>query len=91
MDIQTNLFKRAQEYNKAKTKKVDTWDEFVAAIDGGNFVLAHWSGDKDVEAAIKEETGATIRCIPFDQKPEKGVCIKSGKPSNGRVVFAKAY
>ena len=91
VDIQKNLYDKALEYNKAKTKKVDTWEEFVAAIEGSNFVLAHWSGDKDVEAAIKEETGATIRCIPFDQKPEKGVCIKSGKPSAGRVIFAKSY
>ena len=90
-DIQSNLYNRALEYNKAKTKTVDTWDEFVSAIDGGNFVLAHWSGEKDVEAAIKEATGATIRCIPFDQKKEIGKCIKSGKPSSGRVVFAKSY
>jgi len=91
IDIQKNLYDRAIEYNRSKTKIVDSWDEFVKAIDGNNFVLAHWSGDKDVEAMIKEETGATIRCIPFDQKKEKGICIKSGKPSSGRVIFAKSY
>ncbi len=90
-DIQTSLFARASQYNKEKTKVVDSWDDFVKAIDGGNFVLAHWSGDKDVEAKIKEETGATIRCIPFNQKKEAGICIKSGKPSSGRVIFAKSY
>jgi len=90
-EIQTNLYNRALEYKKAKTKSVDTWDDFVKAIEEGNFVFAHWSGDKAVEAQIKEETGATIRCIPFDQKEEAGVCIKSGKPSNKRVIFAKAY
>ncbi|MCC2631221.1 MAG: prolyl-tRNA synthetase [Candidatus Paceibacter sp.] len=90
-DIQSNLYNRALEYKKAKKKSVDTWQEFVQAIEEGNFVLAHWSGDADVEAQIKEETAATIRCIPFDQSEEKGVCIKSGKPSTQRVVFAKAY
>lgn len=90
-DIQQNLFNRALEYKKAKTKTVDTWDDFVKEIEAGNFVLAHWSGDADVEAKIKEETNATIRCIPFDQPEEKGTCIKSGKPSSKRVVFAKAY
>jgi prolyl-tRNA synthetase len=91
IEIQTNLYNRALEYNKAKTKTVDTWDDFVKSIDGGNYVLAHWSGEAEVEAQIKKETGATIRCIPFDQKEEIGVCIKSGKPSNKRVIFAKAY
>ena len=90
-DIQKSLFDRAVAYNKAKTKTVDTWEDFKAAIEAGNFVLAHWSGEKDVEAQIKEETGATIRCIPFSQKKEDGKCIKSGKPSSGRVIFAKAY
>ncbi len=90
-EIQQNLFNRALEYQKAKTKIVDTWDEFTKAIEEGNFVLAHWSGEKDVEAKIKEETGATIRCIPFSQKEEVGECIKSGKPSSGRVIFAKSY
>ena len=90
-EIQLNLFNRALEYRKQKTKIVDTWDEFVKAIEEGNFVSAHWSGDKEVEAQIKEETKATIRCIPFDQKKESGKCIKSGKPSLGRVWFAKSY
>ena len=90
-DIQISLYNRALAYKKEKTKVVDTWDDFTASIEAGNFVLAHWSGDADVEALIKEETGATIRCIPFDQKEEKGACVKSGKPSSKRVLFAKAY
>ncbi|MDP1624855.1 MAG: proline--tRNA ligase [bacterium] len=90
-NIQQNLYVRALDYRKAKTKKVDSWDEFVKAIEEGNFVLAHWSGEKNVEAQIKEETGATIRCIPFDQTNESGKCIKSGMPSTGRVIFAKSY
>lgn len=91
VEIQTNLFSRALEYNKAKTKTVDTWEDFIKSIEEGNFVLAHWSRDTDVEIQIKKETGATIRCIPFDQREEAGFCIKSGKPSNGRVIFAKSY
>lgn len=90
-DIQTNLFERALEYQKAKTKTVNTWQEFVTEIEAGNFVLAHWSGDAEVEKQIKDDTGATIRCIPFSQKDEEGVCIKSGKPSTKRVLFGKAY
>jgi prolyl-tRNA synthetase len=90
-DIQSNLFNRALEYQKAKTVTAHSWDEFVAAIEGGNFVHAHWCGSAEVEAQIKEETGATIRCIPFNSVEEDGVCIKSGQPSKRRVIFAKAY
>jgi prolyl-tRNA synthetase len=90
-EIQRSLYNRALDYRKTKTKTVDSWDEFIKAIEDGNFVLAHWSGEKDVEAQIKEETGATIRCIPFDQKDEPGKCIKSGAPSTKRVIFAKSY
>ncbi|MFA6297315.1 MAG: proline--tRNA ligase [Candidatus Paceibacterota bacterium] len=90
-EIQKNLFDTALKYQKEKTVSVDNWDEFVKAIEEGKFVLAHWSGEADVEVKIKEETLATIRCIPFNQPEEKGVCIKSGKPSTKRVLFAKAY
>ncbi len=91
VEIQSNLFNRALEYQKEKTKSVNTWEEFVAAIEAGNFVLAHWDRDAATEALIKEETGATIRCIPFSQPEESGVCIKTGKPSSKRVLFAKSY
>ena len=90
-EIQNNLFDRALKYQQDKTVKVDTWDEFTKAIEEGKFVLAHWSGEAEVEAKIKEETAATIRCIPFSQPEENGVCIKSGNPSGKRVLFAKSY
>lgn len=90
-EIQSNLFERARALRSDKTVSVETWDEFKAAIEQGKFVLAHWSGEGEVEKKIKEETNATIRCLPFDQKPESGVCVYSGKPSNGRVLFARAY
>ncbi|MEK7453090.1 MAG: proline--tRNA ligase [Patescibacteria group bacterium] len=90
-EIQSNLYKRALDYRLEKSKTVENWNDFMIAIEGGNFVYAHWCGDADVEKQIKEESGATIRCIPFDQKEELGKCIKTGKPSNKRVIFAKAY
>ena len=89
--IQKDLFQKALDFKKEKTKNVDTWQDFVSEIEKGNFVSAHWSGDPADEAKIKEQTQATIRCIPFDQPEEKGVCIISGKPSNKRVLFARAY
>ncbi len=89
--IQADMLMRAKAYREEKTVSVDTWDAFVEKIEAGNFVLAHWCGDVKVEAEIKELTGATIRCIPFEQPEEEGVCIKSGKPSHKRVVFAKSY
>ena len=90
-EIQTNLFERAKAFRAANTKKVDTYDEFKSQIDGGGFFLAHWDGTKETESKIKEETQATIRCIALDQEPEEGVCMVTGKPSAGRVIFAKAY
>lgn len=89
--IQKNLFERALKYRTEKTKKVDNWNDFKKEIEGGNFVLAHWSGEKEDEAEIKKETSATIRCIPFYTVDEDGVCVKSGKPSKRRVIFAKSY
>jgi prolyl-tRNA synthetase len=89
--IQKSLYERALILRTSKTKILDTWDEFTEAIESGNFVMAHWDGTKETEAQIKEETGATIRCIPFDSTDEAGVCIKTGKSSNRRVLFAKAY
>lgn len=89
--IQSNLYNRALAFQKEKTRSVDSWEDFVKAIDEGNFVLAHWSGEESDEAAIKKETGATIRCLPFGQPAESGRCVKSGKPSKMRALFAKAY
>ncbi len=90
-EIQTNLFERAKKFRTEKTKKVDTYEDFKSQIDGGGFFLAHWDGTKETESKIKEETQATIRCIALDQEPEEGVCMVTGKPSAGRVIFAKAY
>lgn len=89
--IHKDLYKKALQNRTQHLKKVDEWGDFVQSIKEGNFVLAHWCGDEKVEKQIKEETGATIRCIPFEQKIEEGKCIKSGKSSSGRVLFAKAY
>ncbi len=90
-EIQTNLFERAKAFRATNTKKVDTYEEFKSQIDGGGFFLAHWDGTKETESKIKEETQATIRCIALDQEQEEGVCMVTGKPSAGRVIFAKAY
>lgn len=90
-EIQTNLFERAKAFRANNTKKVDTYEEFKSQIDGGGFFLAHWDGTKETESKIKEETQATIRCIALDQEPEEGFCMVTGKPSTGRVIFAKAY
>lgn len=90
-DIQNYLTEQSANFRLQKTKTVDNWDDFVKEINNNNFVLAHWSGDREVEQKIKQETSATIRCIPFDQKPELGKCVYSGKVSKKRVLFAKAY
>lgn len=90
--IQKNLFQKAVDYREEKTTKADTWEEFKDIIENkGGFVWAHWDGTTETEEAIKAETKATIRCIPFDTKPEEGKCIYSGKPSKQRVVFARSY
>ena len=90
-DIQNNLFSRAKMRLDANTVKVDDWGEFVTAIDEGKFVMAHWDKTAETEKMIKTETGATIRCLPFDAEEEKGTCIKSGGSSSYRVLFARAY
>lgn len=72
--------------------KVESYDEFKRVLDEkAGFVLAHWDGTPETEAAIKEETKATIRCIPLDAPGEDGKCVYSGKPSTRRVLFARAY
>jgi len=90
--IQKNLFDKALKFREDNTRPVDSWEEFKKVLeDKGGFLLAHWCGDAKCEAKIKEETKATIRCIPFDQKKEKGRCVLCGGESEGRVIFAKAY
>lgn len=91
-EIQQNIYNRALKFREEMTTKVDSYDEFKKVLDGkGGFVLAHWDGTTETEAKIKEETKATIRCIPLDAPEENGVCVYSGKPSNKRVLFARAY
>jgi prolyl-tRNA synthetase len=90
-DIQQNLLQRATDFRAANTHTIDSYEAFKVEIEKGGFFLAHWDGTPETEELIKQETKATIRCIPFDQAPETGVCMVTGKPSAGRVVFAKAY
>ncbi len=92
IDIQSNLFERARTYRDSHITKVDSWDEFKEVLNTkGGFILAHWDGTGETEDRIKEETKATIRCIPLDNIPEEGKCVYSGKPSTQRVLFAQAY
>lgn len=91
-EIQKNIYNKASKFREENTHKADSYDEFKDIIDNkGGFVLAHWDGTAETEQKIKEETKATIRCIPLDAVEENGKCIYSGKPSNKRVLFAKAY
>ena len=90
--IQDALYKKAFDFRATHTTKVDTFEEFKTVLEKtGGFILAHWDGTNETEDKIKEITKATIRCIPEDSVAEPGVCVFSGKPSNGRVLFAKAY
>lgn len=90
-DIQQNIYNKALRYREEHTVTADTYDELKAALDDGNFVLAHWDGTAKTEALIKEETRATIRCVPFEGDKTPGKCIRTGKPSACRVLFARAY
>ena len=91
-DIQTNIYNKAKQFRSDKTTNVDTYDEFKKVLDEkGGFILAHWDGTSETEEKIKEETKATIRCIPLNSQPEDGICIYSGKPSKRKVLFARAY
>ena len=93
-DIQANIYKKALDYRLAHTTKVDTYDEFKKKIEEGGFILAHWDGTTETEERIKEDTKATIRCIPFEADEESltpGKCMVTGKPSARRVLFARAY
>ena len=90
-NIQDNLYKKALTYREEKTYKADSKEEFMKLIEKGGFIYAHWDGTAETEELIKQETKATIRCIPLDVKMEDGVCLFSGKPSDRRVLFAKSY
>ena len=92
-DIQKTIYKKAYDFRAANVEKCDDWEEFKAKIGTGKFLLCHWDGTAETEQKIKDETKATIRCIPVDSFvcEEEGVDIYSGKPSKGRVIFAIAY
>jgi prolyl-tRNA synthetase len=92
LEIQSNLLQRATKYRDDHITSVDTWDEFVNVLDNKTgFVLAHWDGTAETEEKIKDQTKATIRCIPLDNPLEEGKCIRTGNPSKQRVLFARAY
>ena len=91
-EIQINLFEKARTFKNENTRKADSYEEFKQVLNKtGGFVAAHWDGTSETEEKIKNETKATIRCLPFTDKKEKGVCMVTGKPSQQRVLFAKAY
>lgn len=93
-EMQHGLLERAKAFRSENTREIDSWDEFVQFFkeEGGGFALAHWDGTPETEQKINDELSVTIRCIPFDfEQSGSGNCIVSGKPSKGRVVFAKSY
>ena len=89
--IQENIFKKAFDYRASVTREVNSYDDFKVEIEKGGFLLCHWDGTPETEEQIKEETKATIRCIPLDGDMTPGKCMVTGKPSAQRVVFARAY
>ena len=90
-EIQTSIYKKALALRESKTTTVDTYDEFKEKIEQGGFILAHWDGTPETEEKIKEETKATIRCIPLDGDKTPGKCMVTGRPSAQRVIFARNY
>ncbi len=90
-EMQQNIYNKALDYREKMTTTADTYDEFKEKIEKGGFILAHWDGTPETEEKIKNETKATIRCIPLDGDETPGVCMVTGKPSARRVIFARAY
>ncbi len=91
-DIQQNIYQKALNFREENTRKADTYEEFKKLLDEApGFISAHWDGTPETEQKIKEETKATIRCIPLNNQAEEGKCILTGKPSVQRVLFARAY
>ena len=90
-EIQANIYDKALKFREENTFVVDTWDQFKEQIEKGGFILAHWDGTAETEEKIKDETKATIRCIPLNSTEEGGKDVYSGKESAKRVVFARAY
>lgn len=90
-EMQSALFQKALQFRESSTYKIDSWEDFLEQIEKGGFISAHWDGTPETEEAIKQATKATIRCIPLNDETEEGKCVFSGKPSNRRVLFARAY
>lgn len=91
-EIQQNIYQKALNFRAENTTEVDSYDEFKRLLDEQpGFISAHWDGTPETEQQIKDETKATIRCIPLNNKQEEGKCILTGKPSKQRVLFARAY
>lgn len=89
--IQDNIYKKALDHRESMTRTVDSYEEFKVEIEKGGFILAHWDGTTETEEKVKEETKATIRCIPLDGDTTPGVCMVTGRPSARRVIFARNY
>ena len=90
-DIQQNIFNKAMALRESKTYVIDSYEEFKEKIEQGGFFLCHWDGTPETEERIKEETKATIRCIPLDGDDTPGKCMVTGKPSARRVIIARNY
>src|SRR5664280_1165672 len=90
-DIQANIYQKAFDYRASVTREVNSYDEFKVEIEKGGFLLCHWDGTPETEELVKEETKATIRCIPLEGDKTPGMCMVTGKPSAQRVIFARAY
>ena len=91
-DIQQNIYNKALKFREENTREANSYDEFKELLDTkAGFISAHWDGTSETEKRIKDETKATIRCIPLNNKPEDGICMVTGKPSTQRVLFARAY
>ncbi len=92
VEMQDSIYQKALDFRSSRTTETDDYESFKQILDEkGGFIMAHWDGTAETEEKIKEETKATIRCIPLNRKEEEGTCIYSGKPSKGRVLFARAY
>lgn len=90
-DIQANIYKKALDFRDAHIYECDNYEEFKERIKDGGFYLCHWDGTAETEAKIKEETQATIRCVPFMFEQTPGVDMVSGKPATQRVIIARSY
>lgn len=90
-NIQDNIFEKARKYRDERVYECENYEEFKEKVKGGGFFLCHWDGTAETEAKIKEDTQATIRCVPFAYKQTEGVDMVSGKPSKYRVIIARSY